>query len=106
MSNTTIKRPGLGLGNHRTEGVYNRFAASGDMDEPQLRQVERQLETADAATAAAVAFAAIVRIGQLGSAAGAAFGTLAGRAQGSFLDVDFAEGCRQIEPWAGGDLPF
>lgn len=76
------------------------------MTEDQLRTAERALEQAGPAQAAALAFAAIVRMGQLGTDAGTAFGNLAARAHTSFLAADFNAGCGQIEPWAGGELPF
>lgn len=43
------------------------------MDEMDLRKIERLLDVASPADAAAIAFAALVRVGQLGAAGAAAF---------------------------------
>lgn len=68
------------------------------MKEDQLQRVERELINADAKAAAAVAFAAISRIGELGRDAGEAFATLAeGADTDPDLESNWIEGCAQIE---------
>lgn len=67
------------------------------MDEKQLQNVERQLGEADAKTAAAVAFAAIIRIGELGREAGDAFAEIAkGASDDADISDNWDEGCAQI----------
>lgn len=53
-------------------------AAAVVLDESRLQQIERELAGAGAREAAAIAFAAIFRIGEIGPAATAAFARLAG----------------------------
>lgn len=49
----------------------------GVIDEDRLQQLEREIGSADADAVAAIAFAAIYRIGELGREAGTAFARLA-----------------------------
>jgi hypothetical protein len=58
------------------------------IEEGRLQQIERELAASGPHDAAAVAFAAIMRIGELGAPATAAFGRLA---DGVFADPDFSE---------------
>ncbi len=61
---------------------------SAVLDEARLQQLERELAAAGAYEAAAVAFAAVMRIGELGAPATTAFARLA---DGVFGDPDFSE---------------
>lgn len=63
-------------------------AAAAVIDESRLQQIERELAGAGAREVAAIAFAAIFRIGEIGAPATAAFGRLAGTA---FHDPDFPD---------------
>lgn len=68
------------------------------MTEAELQKIETVIAMADASAAAAIAFAAINRIGDLGLEAGDQFGRLAeGAAADPDLSPSFTEGCAQIE---------